>query len=260
MCPEKPKQPSQTAKISLLYKFYFSFSPSFSEALPGHPTQPTGFCSLARSFLSGCRCHHGHHLKMLLYYNKRLGGKQGPGVKWRWAFVHLNLVPNLRSWTILVVPALSKTCSCDCWQTSPQVCERVKDPCSFVASEFMLRKLFWQSLGHPKPISMPDDSSSPLFSIYITPLLHPLPTRSCLGLLYVERRGSVFYRLDSLLGGVLVATLGGLVQYSRDHGWESLGCSETKPLKVWKIIIGKYTDLKIIFVWRSQIKSCCPAS
>ena len=47
--------------------------------------------------------------------------------------------------------------------------------------------------------------------------------RSCLGLLYVERRGSVFYRLDSFLGGVLVATLGGLVQYSRDHGWEHLG-------------------------------------
>ena len=47
--------------------------------------------------------------------------------------------------------------------------------------------------------------------------------RSCLGLLYVERRGSVFYRLDSILGGLLVATLGGLVQYSRDHGWEPLG-------------------------------------
>lgn len=44
--------------------------------------------------------------------------------------------------------------------------------------------------------------------------------KSCLGLLYVERRGSVFYRLDSILGGLLVATLGGLVQYSRDHGWE----------------------------------------
>eukprot|EP00435_Cladocopium_sp_Y103_P075516 s32_g59.t1 len=43
---------------------------------------------------------------------------------------------------------------------------------------------------------------------------------SCLGLLYLERRGSVFYRLDSLLSGLLVATLGGLVQYSRDHGWE----------------------------------------
>lgn len=44
--------------------------------------------------------------------------------------------------------------------------------------------------------------------------------KSCLGLLYLERRGSVFYRLDSLFGGLLVATLGGLVQYSRDHGWE----------------------------------------
>ena len=54
-----------------------------------------------------------------------------------------------------------------------------------------------------------------------------LDHRSCLGLLYLERRGSVFYRLDSLFGGLLVATLGGLVQYSRDHGWEWLGSRNT---------------------------------
>ncbi|CAJ1341156.1 unnamed protein product, partial [Effrenium voratum] len=44
--------------------------------------------------------------------------------------------------------------------------------------------------------------------------------KSCLGLLYLERRGSVFYRYDSVLGGLIVAGLGALVQYSRDHGWE----------------------------------------
>ena len=47
--------------------------------------------------------------------------------------------------------------------------------------------------------------------------------RSCLGLLYLERRGSVFYRYDSVLGGLIVAGLGALVQYSRDHGWELPG-------------------------------------
>ena len=48
----------------------------------------------------------------------------------------------------------------------------------------------------------------------------PCQLRSCLGLLYLERRGSVFYRLDSFVGGLVVAAVGGLVQYSRDHGWE----------------------------------------
>ncbi|CAK9113980.1 unnamed protein product, partial [Durusdinium trenchii] len=66
----------------------------------------------------------------------------------------------------------------------------------------------------PESTSVPEDAG--LFRNNYWPKTH----RSCLGLLYVERRGSVFYRLDSILGGLLVATLGGLVQYSRDHGWE----------------------------------------
>ena len=48
-------------------------------------------------------------------------------------------------------------------------------------------------------------------------------SRSCLGLLYLERRGSVFYRLDTIFGGLVIAGLGGLVQYNIDHGWECLG-------------------------------------
>eukprot|EP00439_Symbiodinium_sp_Y106_P040660 s3972_g5.t1 len=41
--------------------------------------------------------------------------------------------------------------------------------------------------------------------------------------LLLERRGSVFYRWDSLLGGVLIAGFGGLVQYLRDS------CASTQP-------------------------------
>ncbi|CAJ1360021.1 unnamed protein product, partial [Effrenium voratum] len=38
--------------------------------------------------------------------------------------------------------------------------------------------------------------------------------------LLLERRGSVFFRWDSWLGGLLIAGLGGLVQYLRSSGWE----------------------------------------
>mmetsp|Transcript_635 Transcript_635/g.1708 ORF Transcript_635/g.1708 Transcript_635/m.1708 type:complete len:400 (+) Transcript_635:93-1292(+) len=38
--------------------------------------------------------------------------------------------------------------------------------------------------------------------------------------LLLERRGSVFYRYDSVLGGILIAAFGGVVQYMRDSGWE----------------------------------------
>ncbi|CAE7252163.1 unnamed protein product, partial [Symbiodinium pilosum] len=38
--------------------------------------------------------------------------------------------------------------------------------------------------------------------------------------LLLERRGSVFYRCDSLFGGVLIAGLGGLVQWMRDTRWD----------------------------------------
>ncbi|CAK8989364.1 SET domain-containing protein [Durusdinium trenchii] len=38
--------------------------------------------------------------------------------------------------------------------------------------------------------------------------------------LLLERRGSVFFRLDSVFGGLFIAALGGVVQYMRDSGWE----------------------------------------
>ncbi|CAK9090093.1 unnamed protein product [Durusdinium trenchii] len=39
--------------------------------------------------------------------------------------------------------------------------------------------------------------------------------------LLLNRRGSVFYRWDSLLGGLCVALLGGAVQYMHSSGWEN---------------------------------------
>lgn len=46
--------------------------------------------------------------------------------------------------------------------------------------------------------------------------------------LLLERRGSVFYRWDSLLGGVLIAGFGGLVQYLRDS------CNSSAPPPSWQ--------------------------
>lgn len=38
--------------------------------------------------------------------------------------------------------------------------------------------------------------------------------------LLLERRGSVFYRLDSVFGGLFIAALGGIVQWMFDSDWE----------------------------------------
>ncbi|CAJ1396148.1 unnamed protein product [Effrenium voratum] len=93
----------------------------------------------------------------------------------------------------------------------------------------------WRNIKLIPPVS-PTPSASPFFSPSSSPRCgsasresttitdqeqESLPRAWPLGrLLYLERRGSVFYRYDSVLGGLIVAGLGALVQYSRDHGWE----------------------------------------